>query len=163
VKPNIFLSLLHYVYGGKLTNSNLKENAKDLINAADKFGVVNLKLEAEVCYVKSTALTIDNILDNLLYADSKNCALHFVVENGEDILLDKVSFDNVPGSIVTDVLTAVARGKRNDDDDASGSDASNNNNLNTMRVGTLRNMIRDKGLEVDGTRESMIALLKENS
>ena len=34
---------------------------------------------------------------------------------------------------------------------------------NKMRVGTLRKMLDDKGLGVDGSRESMIALLKENS
>ena len=150
----------------------MKENAKNLIDAANKFGVLSLKLEAEVCYIKSTTLVIYNILNNLHYADSKNYALlketviDFIVENVEDILLGKVSFDNVPGLVVTDVLTAVAaRGKKEDDDDdaSSGSDVSNNNNLNTMRVATLRNMLCDKGLDVDGTRESMIALLKENS
>ena len=31
-----------------------------------------------------------------------------------------------------------------------------------MRVGTLRKMLDEKGLDVDGSRESMIALLKEN-
>jgi len=34
---------------------------------------------------------------------------------------------------------------------------------NKMRVGTLRKMLDDKGLDVDGSRESMIALLKEES
>jgi len=32
-----------------------------------------------------------------------------------------------------------------------------------MRVATLRKMLDEKGLEVDGSRESMIALLKENN
>jgi len=36
------------------------------------------------------------------------------------------------------------------------------NNYNNMRVATLRKMLDEKGLEVDGSRESMIALLKEN-
>lgn len=31
-----------------------------------------------------------------------------------------------------------------------------------MRVGTLRKMLDEKGLDVDGSRESMIALLKEH-
>ena len=49
--------------------------AKDIINACDKYGVVHLKLEAEATYVESTTITIDNMMDNLLYADSKNLAL----------------------------------------------------------------------------------------
>eukprot|EP00585_Thalassiosira_rotula_P001671 CAMPEP_0196153012 /NCGR_PEP_ID=MMETSP0910-20130528/36480_1 /TAXON_ID=49265 /ORGANISM="Thalassiosira rotula, Strain GSO102" /LENGTH=403 /DNA_ID=CAMNT_0041416727 /DNA_START=32 /DNA_END=1243 /DNA_ORIENTATION=- len=163
IKPNVFRSLLHYVYGGKLSDAELEENAKDLIDAADKFGVVNLKLKAEVCYVESITLAIDNILDNLLYADSKNCALlketvvDFVVENKEDVL-GKVSFDNVPGSVVTDVLTAMTRGEEKGDGGVV-----NTNNIKTMRVGTLRTKLREKGLDVDGTREAMIALLSEHS
>ena len=34
---------------------------------------------------------------------------------------------------------------------------------NKMRVGTLRKMLDEKGLDVDGSREAMIALLKEQS
>jgi len=162
VKPDIFRHVLYYVYGGKVSDEELKANAKDLIDAADKFGIVSLKLEAEACYVKTATLTIDNMLDNLLYADSKNCALlkeavmDFIVENRDDII-GKVSFDNIPGSMMTDLLTAMARGT---DEDDGTSDTSNYNN---MRVGTLRRMLDDKGLDVDGSREAMIALLKENS
>ena len=66
VKPDIFRHMLYYVYGGKLAEEELKMNAKDIIDACDKYGVVGLKLEAEACYVKSTTTTIDNMMDNLL-------------------------------------------------------------------------------------------------
>jgi hypothetical protein len=164
VKPDIFRHMLYYMYGGKLSDEELKESAKDLIDASNKYGAVSLKLEAEAYYVKSTKLTIDNILDNLLYADSKNCALlkeaamDFLVENW-NAAINKVSFDDVPGSMMKDLLAAMARGKKEDnggsDDDPIG--------FNTMRVGTLRKMLHEKGLDVDGSREAMIALLKENS
>ena len=44
-------------------------------DATDKYGAVNLKLEAEAMYVKETEITMDNAMDNLLYADAKNLAL----------------------------------------------------------------------------------------
>ena len=153
--------MLYYAYGGKLSDEDLKNNAKDIINACDKYGVVHLKLEAETAYVKSTTITIDNMMDNLLYADSKNLALlkeavmDYIVANKDDII-GKVSFDNLPSSMMTDLLTAVSRGEQNE---------SNNGdkiNYNKMRVGTLRKMLDEKGLDVDGSRESMIALLKES-
>ena len=161
IKPDIFRHMLYHLYGGKISDEDLRGNEKDLIDAADKYGVVSLKLEAEAFYVKSTTLAIDNIIDNLLYADSKNCALlkeaavDFMVENGKDIL-DKVSFDDLPGSMVKDLLTAMTREKEaeNESDDDS---------FNTMRVGTLRRKLYEKGLDVDGSREAMISLLKENS
>jgi len=161
-KPDIFRHMLYYVYGGKLTEEELNANAKDIIDIADKFGVVNLKLEAEVCYARSIELTVDNVIDNLLYAGAKNCALltevvmDFVVANDKAIL-EKVSFENVPGSMMTDLLTAVTRGNvasdGSDDDDGYG----------TMRVSELRKKLHEKGLDIDGSRKSMIALLRENS
>ena len=32
-----------------------------------------------------------------------------------------------------------------------------------MRVGTLRKILDEKGMDVDGSRETMIALLKKNA
>jgi len=160
VKPGIFRHMIYYAYGGKLSDEELKNNAKDIINACDKYGVVHLKLEAEAVYVKSTEFTMDNIMDNLLYADAKNLALlkevvmDYIVANKGDII-GKVSLDNFPGHLATDLLTAVARGEESGDKSST--------DYNKMRVGTLRKMLDEKGLDVDGSREAMIALLKENS
>jgi len=160
VSPEIFKHMIYYTYGGKLSEEKLKANAKDIINACDKYGVVHLKLEAEACYVKSNEISMENMMDNLLYADSKNLALlkeavmDYILTNKGDIM-DKVSFDNLPGSLMKDLLAAVARGEQSGD--------SNSTDYNTMRVGTLRKMLDEKGLDVDGSRESMIALLKEES
>jgi len=92
VQPEIFRHLLRYVYGGSIPAEYLKDHAKDIIDAADKYEVVNLKLEAEAMLVFSTSITIDNVVELLLYSHGKNCALlkealvDFIVENGDDIL-----------------------------------------------------------------------------
>ena len=104
-------------------------------------------------------------MDNLLYADSKNLALlkeavmDYIVANKRGVI-GKVSFGSLPNSMMTDLLTAVARGEAEDDTGDEGEDDSTK--YYTMRVGTLRNMLYEKGLDVDGSREAMIALLKEN-
>jgi len=162
VKPEIFKHMIYYTYGGKLSSKDLKDNAKDIIDACDKYGVVNLKLEAEACYVKSTKITMDNMMDNLLYADSKNLALlkeavmDYIVKN-KTTIISKVSFDNFPSHLVTDLLTAVARGEDQSRDDEEEDESAR---YVKMRVGTLRKMLDEKGLDVDGSTESMIALLK---
>ena len=162
VKPEIFKFMMYYTYGGKLSDEDLKNNAKDIINACDKYGIVYLKLEAEASYVKSSTISMENMMDNLLYADSKNLALlkeavmDYIVKNKDDII-GKVSFDNVPGALMSDLLTAVSRGEAGNDTNGDST------NYNKMRVGTLRKMLDEKGLDVDGSRESMIALLKEHS
>ncbi|EJK54186.1 hypothetical protein THAOC_26249 [Thalassiosira oceanica] len=159
VSPETFRHLLHYCYGGKISDEDMEKSARDIIDAADRFGVANLKLEAEACLVRKETFTVENILDNLQYADSKNCALllekamDFVVEKKKDII-GKISLDDLPGTMVMDVLTAVAQegGKSGPDDD-----------VDFMRVSELRQRLHEKGLCVDGSRKAMVALLKENS
>ena len=159
VKPDIFKHMLYYTYGGKISDEDMKDNAKDIIDAADKYGIVGLKLEAEASLVNFTTITFDNAIDNLLYADSKNCALlkeailDFIAENRTESP-KRLSFNNVPGHVIPDLLTAVNRGD-------SGTSANTNNDLSTMRVNDLRKMLNDKGLDVDGSREMMIARLEE--
>ena len=169
VKPEVFKYVLYYLYGGKLSNDELKNNAKDIINACDKYGIaISFKLEAEACYVNTITLSIDNVLDNLLFADSKNLAalkeavMDYIIEHGDSII-SKVSFDTVSGSTVTDILTAMSRSKKKKDNVTSDDDGGGTNDYNTMRVATLRKMLHEKGLNVDGSREALVALLKENS
>jgi len=162
VSPETFRHLLHYCYGGKISDEDLQENAREIIDAADRFGVANLKLEAEACLVRKETFTVENILDNLLYADSKNCALllekamDFVVENKKDII-GKVSLHELPGTMVADVLTAMTQAQEGEK--KSGA----NDDVDFMRVSELRKRLHAKGLCVDGSRVAMIALLKENS
>ena len=165
VKPDIFKHMIYYAYGGKLSETNfLRNNAKDIINACDKYGVVHLKLEAEASYIKSTTITMDNMIDSLLYADSKNLALlkeavmDYIVANKHSIM-GKVSFSNVPSDMITDVLAAMARGEQTT---VEGEEHAESIKYNKMGVGKLRKMLDEKGLDVDGSRESMVALLKEN-
>ena len=105
VTSEIFRFMLYYIYGGKLTDEELKRNAKEIINAADKYGVINLKLEAEAVFVTSTMVTFDTAIDNLLYADSKNCSLlkesvlDFIAENRKEAT-KKLSFKDVPGHVI---------------------------------------------------------------
>ena len=161
IKPAVFHHLLWYVYGGIVPEEDLKTHAKDIIEAADKYAIVNLELAAEAAYVESTVITAENAVDNLLYADSKNCALlkesvlDFLAENTADA--QKISFCDVPGHIINDLLVAFGRSKKSD---GSGNDK---HKYSTMRVSELRRMLDEKGLDVDGPREAMIKALKADS
>jgi len=147
VEPEIFRHLLYYTYGGKVADDDLKKCTKDIINAADRYGIVGLKLEAETTLVTSTTITVANVKELLLYAYEKNCALlkesamDFLVGNRNDVL-NNVSFDNVPGHLMKDLLEAW-----NMDD--------------SVRVSALRKRLHKKGLDIDGSREAMVALLKK--
>ncbi|KAL7458432.1 hypothetical protein ACHAWC_010044 [Mediolabrus comicus] len=162
VEPDIFRHLLFYVYGGSVPEDVLKQNAKEIIDTADKYSIVNLKLEAEAAYVESTIITMENAIDNLLYADAKNCALlkeavlDFLAENSVEAA-QNISFSDVPTHVINDLLVAFGRSKKSD---GSGND---NDKYSTMRVSELRRMLDEKGLDVDGPREAMIEALKSDA
>ena len=69
-----------------------------------------------------------------------------------------MSFDNTPGYLMKDLLAAVCA--KYEDKDASSSDAED---YDTIRVDALRRMLNGKGLDIDGSRETMVALLKDQS
>ncbi|KAL7527625.1 hypothetical protein ACHAWF_002254 [Thalassiosira exigua] len=144
VKPDIFRHMLFYVYGGRVTTDDLKLHAKELIEAADKYGVVNLKLEAEAWYVKTTEFTFDNVIELLHYADTKNCALlkeaamDFMVDNQAEVL-QKVQLKDAPEGLLAELFAALARRRA---DNGDGAD------LTRMRISDLRKKLLEKGLVV---------------
>ena len=136
-------------------------HAKEIIDAADKYGVVNLKLEAEVRFVEATTFTMDNVMDHLLYAESKNCALlkevamDFIAENKFEAM-KKLSFKDAPGTLMRDLLIAVARGEQNGETYKNG-----NNDPSMMRISDLLRNAHLKRLNVDGSREMLIESLEK--
>ncbi len=161
VSPEIFRHLLKYMYGGEVVDVMFHSHAKEIIDAADKYGVVNLKLEAEVRFVEATTFTMDNVMDHLLYAESKNCALlkeaamDFIAENKFEAMT-KLSFKDAPGTLMRDLLIAVARGEQNGETDMNG-----NNDPSMMRISDLRRKAHLKRLNVDGSREMLIESLEK--
>ncbi|KAL7450328.1 hypothetical protein ACHAWC_004766 [Mediolabrus comicus] len=160
VKLDIFRHLLYYVYGGSVAEEDLKSHAKDIIDAADKYSIVNLKLEAEAAYVKATDITMDNAMDNLLYADAKNCALlketvmNFLAENSTEAS-EKISFTDFPAHVVKDLLVAFSSNRKKDETNAT-------EELTSLSVSALRRKLAEKGLDIDGSREAMIESIKSN-
>ncbi len=160
VKPGVFRHLLHYVYGGSVPEEELKTHAKDIIDAADKYSIISLKLEAEAACV--TAITMQSAMDNLLYADAKNCPLlkeavmNFLAANHYEAA-EKISFTDFPGHLVKDLLIAFGGSSKND---ASGAAT---DELSTLCVSVLRRKLDEMGSSVDGSREAMIESIKNSS
>ena len=164
VKPDIFNHLLSYVNGMTVPEEELKANAKDIIAAADKYSIVNLKLAAEAAYVQSADISLDNVMDHLLYADSMNLALlkeavmNFLAQNPFEAA-ERLSFTNFSQHVVKDLLITVGR---NNNKDANGANV-NFDELTTLSVSALRRRLDKMGLEVDGSREAMIESIKRSS
>lgn len=162
VSATTFNNLLLYKYGLEIPDfwKNIS-HTKEIIEAADKYGITNLKLEAEARYVKSTKIAFGNVMDHLLFAESKNCALlkeavmDVIVQN--KILLDKKTLKDTPAGHMNDILAAIARGER---ECRAGS---NESKFSAMHISELRGRAHVKGLDVDGSREALISALENAS
>lgn len=103
------------MYGGTVSNNILRDHAKDIIDVADMFGVEKLKLKAEEMYLEQNAITFDNIMDTLLYSDTKNCTvikaevMDCLVRISDTAFVQELSFKGIPGHLMKDLLTAVVR------------------------------------------------------
>ena len=140
-----------------MSDEELKKYAKEIINAADKYAIINLKLAAEVAYVESTDIAIDNAVENLLYADSKNCALlkekvvDFLADNADEAS-GNISYTDCPGHVIKDIINAFVR-----------RDVDYKDDLNTFGISQLRWELHKKGLDVDGSREALIDSMKNSN
>ena len=71
IRPEIFRLLIKYIYSGQEPKC-WAEDAMDLLSAADKYGLDELKKMCEsflCCHLSS-----DNVIELLLLADSHNCS-----------------------------------------------------------------------------------------
>ena len=80
--------------------------------------------------LETTTFTMQNVMELLQYAESKNCA--FLKESALDFIalnkveaIEKLSFNDAPGTIAKDILIALSRGDKNEDE------------LTTMRISKL--------------------------
>ena len=117
-------------------------------------------MEAEAAYVQSADISLYNAMDNLLYADSRNCAplkeavVNFLAENHCEAAAN-ISFVDFPGHVVKDLLIAFSRNRKKD------GNGTNVDKLTTLCVSALRRKLDEKGVEVDGSREAMIESIKQ--
>ena len=81
--------------------------------------------------------------------------MDYIVENKADIT-DDVSFVDVPGTLLNDMLNAFVRSEK-EDGAVGGSDEKN---FASMRVSELRKKAHENGLNVDGSRETLITAIK---
>ena len=82
--------------------------------------------------------------------------MNFLAENGTEAY-KKISFNDVPGYLMKDLLLAVSNNSKKD---LSGT---NTNELTSLSVSDLRRKLSEKGLDVDGSREAMIESIQNSS
>jgi hypothetical protein len=104
-----------------------KDQAKQIIDAVGKYVFTTLRAEAEAWYVKHLKLTVNNAIDELLYADGNHCshlkraAMDFIAEHGEQVI-DSKSYKKLDESpqlrkeVMKSLASALSRRKHQQDE-----------------------------------------------
>jgi len=164
VQADVFRMILCYVYGGKVPAKDIiKEQAKDIIRAADKYGCTGLKLAAEA-EMAAAGITSENAAELILFADATNCAMlkevamEFFAENAQAVMASK-GFNQVAESpAIMREMMAIGFGGRKKRPASSNADSERD--YKRMRVSTLRQKLDDRSLDVDGSREMLVSRLE---
>ncbi|KAL7554195.1 hypothetical protein ACHAWF_018626 [Thalassiosira exigua] len=162
VSSRVFRQMLFYVYGGTIDSAEWKDGAMDLIEAADRYGLQALKIEAEAWHVKYLTLTVENAIETLAYAEARNCfllketAMSFILENGS-ALLQSDEFEKIPTSttIMREMLSLA--GTRNLNGDEERNDPSH---LSMNELRAKLHDYRETGVEIYGPRKTLIEQLQ---
>jgi hypothetical protein len=157
--PDRFKEMLLYVYGFKIPDfgKNIYQ-LKDLIELANKYGVIGLKLEAEVLYVEWLSFTIKNVMKHFSFAETMDCAylrekaIDFMVRNSTKVIKRKL-IKKDEGPRMSEIFAAVARSQARKKDEKE---------LCVMSINELRYKAHEKGVDVDGSMETLIAALKSS-
>ena len=133
---------------------------KDIIDAANRFGVVGLKLAVESHLVQAMAISSKNVADWLIFADAKTCPLlkeqatDFFVSRSEDLLNSDASNQlRESPRLLAELMVEIARSanpiRRDFEDDES-----------RLSVRELRDKLMEAGLDIDGDKETLVARLR---
>ena len=155
--------MLRYVYGGDIPAAKWKDYGKDLLEAPDKYGLSNLKTEAEAWYVKLLKFSAGNVVEAVVYAEKMNCyllkeaAIDFIVANAKAVLASGTLM-NIPESNVTtrNILCSVATMNK------QGQYNNEGNDLDKLLINGLQTRLASSGNDFDGPKETLIARLVRN-
>jgi speckle-type POZ protein len=159
VDAAMFEIMVRYIYTSDWPVFVDAEVAKTILILADRFGCINLKLYMESVMVEKF-LHVDNAADMLLLGDSHTCAqlkeaaITMIFQNQADAVMNTEGWKRVEESraLLAELLSVLATMTKQtagatDDDPAE------------QCVAELRNQLLQLGLDVDGSRETLVKRL----
>ena len=158
----VFRHILRYAYGGKAPSTNeVLEGGKDIIDASDLYGIVGLKVAVEHILVDQRVIHLNNVVEWLMYAEARTCpllkeyAMTYFTGRVKDILAHESYqiLKELP-DLMKELMLEVSKEYSKDYFDKNPHDANNNT------VDQLRELLDEKGLDFDGTKEILVSRLQ---
>jgi hypothetical protein len=150
--PDVFRQVLENIYTGRLpTVVDVQKRVMELINASNKYELIDLKMAVENILVRERVMTKKNVADYLLFADAQSCpllkeyAMAFFVLHSKEVLRSEHSERlRESGELLSEIIIQIGVG-----DD------------NGMSVAELRKELGKRELDVDGSKEALLSRWKE--
>ena len=155
IKPDVFQLLLEYIYSGlQPVEEQIFKYGKELIDAANKYELVELKMFVENVLVQERVLTTENVAEYILFADAQSCpllkeyAISFFSAHCREVLLSEHSKClKESGELLSEVILLM-----NPSWDVSSEG---------MDVNELRKELGKRKLDVDGTKDALVSRLED--
>ncbi|KAL7466743.1 hypothetical protein ACHAXS_007033 [Conticribra weissflogii] len=161
ISSESFQTILNYIYCGGAPESDeyIKRHGKEIIAAANMYGVLDFKMIIETFLVGNRVIDRSNAAEYLVFADAHCCALlkeyalNYIVARGRDLGHPEYFVElNESPALLREVCAKLAEQCRCD-------------NLALSRiesVNRLRGRLDQKNLDVHGTKEVLISSLRES-
>ena len=160
IRPDVFRAILKHIYCGALPRMNrdhpmymreevLFDCGKDLISAANRFELIEMKLAVENVLVGNRILNKENVSDYILFADAQTCPLlkeyaisYFLLHSREILESEHSKCLRESGTLLSEIFM-LQNGSPDQD----------------LSVTELRRNLRRYRLDVDGSKEMLVEKL----
>ena len=151
--PEVFLLLLEHIYSGCYPPiEHILEHGKEIIDAANKYELISLKIHVENTLVHERIMTKENVVDYILFADAQCCpllkeyAMAFFSVHCRDIFNSEHSDClKESGDLISEIILLVHP----------------SNGAFRLTVNELRKELGKLKLDVDGSKDALVSRLKE--
>ena len=161
VSLEVFHIVLRYAYGGCTPNDQIMLSlGKEIIAAAHRFRISELKMLAENTLVEGCVINVKNVVEYFMFAHATDCALlkeyalTYLILHVEDVLHSNQTkkLQEAP-ELMSEVLVSVAK----------GDNKTQHSRIRMMSVGEMRKELAHQGMDVNGSKEVLISRLEGSS
>ena len=149
--PDVFHHVLEYVYAEILPPTTVAiKLGQELIDAANRYGLVGMKLAVENVLVQECVIDNKNAAGYIVFADAMSCpllkeyAISYFLLHAADILRSEHSRRlRESGELMAELWNLMA-----------------NENVESMTVTELREELGKRGLDIDGSKRALVLRLE---
>ena len=154
--------LLRYIYGAELPSKKTvmaANEGKDIIDAAHMYKVIGVKIAVEEMIVGALVIDATNVVDWILYADTKKCPLimeyclqYYILREPDLVQAGSTRALDASPHLLHEIISLMRKM-----DDRVETDE------NVLSVAELRHQLEEKGLELDGSRAMLVKSLQTSN